>query len=364
VSSPASSSAEELIIGTYTERLPHVDGQAEGILSCRYEAGTIGPVRVLASTRNPSFLVISPDGRRLYTVNETVEFEGQPGGGVTAFARDPRTGDLSLLNSRPSGGVEPAHLELDPSGRFLLVANYRSGSVAVFRLEADGSIGPMTDHVQHQGSSVHPVRQSGPHAHMIMFDPRDGDVLVPDLGIDAILCYELSDEGKLAERPERRISTAAGGGPRHLAFHPDGAHLLFVNELDNTLIALRREGDGFVPTDTASTLPEGFQGHSQAAAIRVSPSGRTVLVSNRGADSDTIALFRFDADQGSLSPAGFVPTQGREPREFIFSTDGRFVIVASQDSDALVVMEFDEEVAQLHYLSSTPVATPVCLRIV
>jgi 6-phosphogluconolactonase len=364
VSSPASSSPEELIIGTYTERLPHVDGKAEGILSCRYEAGTIGPVRVLARTRNPSFLVVSPDGRHLYAVNETVEFEGQSGGGVTAFARDPATGDLSLLNTRPSGGVEPAHLELDPGGRFLIVANYRSGSVAVFGLEADGSIGPMTDHVQHQGASVHPVRQTGPHAHMIMFDPGTGYVLVPDLGVDAILCYELSDEGKLAERPAQRIKTAAGAGPRHLAFHPDGGYLLVVNELDNTLVALRREEDGFVTSDIASTVPEGFHGHSQAAGIRMSPSGRTVLVSNRGADSDTIALFRFDADQGTLRPAGFAPTQGREPREFIFSADGHFVIVASQDSDALVVMEFDEAGPGLRYRSSTPVPTPVCLRIV
>jgi 6-phosphogluconolactonase len=364
VSSPASSSAAELIIGTYTERLPHVDGQAEGILSCRYEAGTIGSPRVLARTRNPSFLVVSPDGRRLYTVNETVEFEGHPGGGVTAFARDPRSGGLSLLNTRPSGGVEPAHLELDPGGRFLLVANYRSGSVAVFGLEADGSIGPMTDHVQHEGSSVHPVRQTGPHAHMIMFDPGNGHVLVPDLGLDAILCYELSDDGKLTERPAQRITMAAGAGPRHLAFHPLGGYLLVVNELDNTLVALRRDGDGFVTTSIASTLPDGFDGHSQAAAIRMSPSGRSVLVSNRGAGSDTVALFRFDADQGTLEPAGSAPTQGREPREFIFSADGRFVIVASQDSDALVVMEFDEDMPRLRDQSSTPVPTPVCLRIV
>jgi 6-phosphogluconolactonase len=362
VSSPPSVSPEELIIGTYTERLPHVDGQAEGILSSGYADGTIGPPRVLARTRNPSFLVLSPDGRRLYAVNETVEFEGQPGGGVTAFARDARTGDLSLLNTRPSGGVEPAHLELDPSGRFLLVANYRSGSVAVFRLEADGSIGPMTDHVQHEGSSVHPVRQAGPHAHMIMFDPADGAVLVPDLGLDAILTYELSDEGRLLERPGRRIEAAPGGGPRHLAFHPGGGYLLVVNELDNTVAALRREGDGYVTTDVASTLAAGFDGHSQAAAIRISPSGRSVLVSNRGAATDTIALFRFDVDKGTFDLAELAPTQGREPRDFIFSPDGRFVIVASQDSDALVVMEFDEEGPGLRFLSSTPVPTPVCLR--
>ena len=360
--SPASVSPGELIVGTYTERLPHVDGQAEGILSCRYQDGTVGPPRVLARTRNPSFLVLSPDGRHLYAVNETVEFEGQPGGGVTAFARDTGTGDLSLLNTRPSGGVEPAHLELDPSGRFLLAANYRSGSVAVFRLEADGSIGPMTDHVQHQGSSVHPVRQTGPHAHMIMFDPADGAVLVPDLGLDAILTYELSDEGKLLERPGRRIEGAPGGGPRHLAFHPGGGYLLVVNELDNTVAALRRDGDGYLTTDVASTLAAGFGGHSQAAAIRISPSGRSVLVSNRGAATDTIALFRFDVDKGTFDLAELAPTQGREPRDFIFSPDGRFVIVASQDSDALVVMEFDEDGPGLRFVASTSVPTPVCLR--
>ena len=365
MSSPASSSPEELIIGTYTERLPHVDGQAEGILSCRYAAGTIGPPRVLARTRNPSFLVLSPDDRRLYAVNETVEFEGQPGGGVSAFARDPRTGDLSLLNTRPSGGVEPAHLELAPGGSFLLVANYRSGSVAVFRLEADGSIGPMTDHVQHEGSSVHPVRQSGPHAHMIMFDPRNGNLLVPDLGLDAILFYELSDEGKLAELPGRRIATAPWCRPPPPRLPP--ARRAPAGRQRARQHARRAAARGGWLRDHRHRLDacrRDSSGHSQAAAIRMSPSGRTVLVSNRGADSDTIALFRFDPDQGTLRPAGFAPTQGREPRDLIFSPDGRFVIVASQDSDALVVMEFDEDEPRLRYRSSTPVPTPVCLRIV
>jgi len=362
VPSPADSAADELIIGTYTERLPHVDGHAEGILACRFEAGTVGPVRLLAATRNPSFVVLSADGRHLYAVNETVDFEGQPGGGVTAYARSPE-GELSLLNTCSSGGVEPAHLELDPSGRFLLVANYRSGSVAVFRLEADGSIGPRTDFDQHQGSSVDPVRQTGPHAHMILFDPVTGDVLVPDLGLDAVLFYTLSDEGTLTEHPDRRIRTEPGAGPRHLAFHPDGAHLLLVNELDNTVLALRRAGDGFETTAVASTLPGGFTGHSQAAAIRISPSGRTVLVSNRGEDSDTIALFRFDAGQGTLELAGLVPSSGREPREMIFAGGGRFLIVADQDTDALVVMEFSEDEPGLQQISSAPVPTPVCLRL-
>ena len=135
-----------------------------------------------------------------------------------------------------------------------------------------------------------------------------------------------------------------------------------VHELDNTVAALRREGDGYVTTDVASTLPAGFDGHSQVAAIRISPSGRSVLVSNRGAASDTIAVFRFDVDKGTFDLVELASTRGREPREFIFSPDGRFVIVASQDSDALVVMEFDEDGPGLRFLSSTPVPTPVCLR--
>ena len=192
-----------------------------------------GPATLHSSSSAPTAAASTRSTRRSIS-------RGSPARGVTAFARDTRSGGLSLLNSRPLGGVEPAHVELDPGGRFLLVANYRSGSVAVFRLEADGSIGAMTDHVQHEGSSAHPVRQSGPHAHMIMFDPGSGDVLVPDLGVDAILFYQLSDEGKLTERPGRRIAAASGAGPRHLAFHPLGAYLLVVNELDNTLAALRR----------------------------------------------------------------------------------------------------------------------------
>jgi 6-phosphogluconolactonase len=363
VPSAADSASVELIVGTYTEQLPHVDGQAEGILSCRFESGTIGPVRLLAATRNPSFLTLSADGRNLYAVNETVEFEGHPGGGVTAFARDPSTGELTLLSTRSSNGVEPAHLELDPTGRFLLVANYRSGSVSVFSLEADGSLSAETDHDQHAGSSVHPVRQTGPHAHMIMFDPITGDVLVPDLGLDAIFVYTLSSAGKLTEHPDRRIGTKRGAGPRHLAFHPDGTHLFVLNELDNTVVVLQRAGDSFKTIHVASTLPAGFTGHSQAAAIRVSPSGRTVLASNRGEASDTIALLRFDADHGSLELVDSVSSSGREPREFIFSPDGRFVIVADQDSDALVVMEFSDDEPRLSQISSVSAPTPVCLKI-
>jgi 6-phosphogluconolactonase len=353
----------ELIIGTYTQPMPHVDGKGEGILSCRFEGASIGPVRVLAPARNPTYLALSSDRRHLYAVHETATFEDRPGGGVSSFTRDLHTGDLTLLNSKPSGGSEPCHLDLDPGGRFLLVANYGSGSVAVFELEPDGSLGAIVGHAQHEGSSVHPERQTGPHAHMVAFDPYNGEVLVSDLGLDSVRVYALSESGALIERPDRHIEMSAGAGPRHLAFHPDGHHLFVVNELDNTLVAFRRDGERFVPTARASTLPSGFSSHSQAAAVRVSPSGDCVLVSNRGVDSDSIAVFRFGAEVGSLELTQIQPTSGREPREFIFDPDGRFVVVANQDTHSLGVFAFDERACDLQPVATASVPTPVCLAI-
>jgi 6-phosphogluconolactonase len=305
---------------------------------------------------------LSADGRHLYAVNETVAFEDKPGGGVSAFSRDPGSGELALVNTKPSGGVEPAHIELDPSGRFLLVANYRSGSVVVFALEEDGRLGTMTSHIQHEGSSRHPRRQSGPHAHMVVFDPRTGELLVPDLGIDAVLVYILTPEGELVAQRGRSVPVIAGAGPRHLAFHPDGDHLFVVNELDNTVVALLRAEDGFVPTSTVSSLPEGFRAHSQAAAIRVSPSGRWVLVTNRGVDSDSVAVVGFEQGDGSLNLAHMHPTGGREPRELIFTDGGSRVVVANQDTDSIVVFGFDDATGRLELISQTTVPTPVCLR--
>ena len=191
------------------------------------------------------------------------------------------------------------------------MANYRSGSVAVFEIEDDGSLGAMTGHIQHEGASAHPVRRAGPHAHMVAFDPGSGDVLVPDLGIDAVIVYTLTEHGELVEHrgghrahTRRRASAPRISSRRRLS--------LYRQRLDNTLVSLGRNGEKFVPVSTTSTLPAGFDGHSQAAAIRVSPSGNWVLVSNRGVASDSVAVVRFDVDEGTLELAGLQSTYGRE----------------------------------------------------
>lgn len=352
-----------LIIGTYTEQLPHVHGKADGILTASFDpaSGRIGAVTSLAAARNPSYLATSASGENVYAVNETLTFEDEPGGGITAYARDPRTGQLTRLNARATLGDSPCHVTLDRTGRFVLNANYGvdAGSVTVHRIEPDGRLGDLTDHVEHAGSGPDPVRQANSHVHMIASDPVTGDILVSDLGSDTVFVYALDQDGRLSPKAAANLAAVPGAGPRHLAFHPDGRHLFIVNELDSTVCALRREDDHFVVTDGVPTRPADAAGPNLAGAIRVTPSGRHVLVSNRGDDS--LAVLRFDQGAEALSLVGTTPDVGECPRDFIVAPDGRHVIVAGQDNDQLASYAFDDEAGVLRLLHSAVAPTPVCL---
>jgi 6-phosphogluconolactonase len=352
-----------LIIGTYTEDLPHVHGKADGILAASFDpaTGRIGPVGSLIPARNPSYVAASASGENVYAVHETLDFEDQPGGGITAYARDPRTGIVTVLNTRATRGDSPCYVALDGSGRFVLVANYGvgAGSVSAFRVEPDGRLGEMTDHVKLSGSGPHPVRQADPHAHMVASDPVTGDILVADLGSDIIRVYALGGDGHLTPNAAASLDAVPGAGPRHLAFHPDGRHLFVVNELDSTICVLRREDDHFVVAGRVPTRPADATAGNLAGAIAVSPSGRHVLVSNRGDDS--LAVLRFDPAASALSMVGATPDVGECPRDFLVTPDGKHVIVAGQENDHLASYQFDDESGDLRMLHSTIAPTPVCL---
>jgi 6-phosphogluconolactonase len=351
----------QLVIGTYTERLPHVNGKAEGILTADFDpaSGAIGAPRTVARARNPSYLAVSADGRNVYAVSETES----PGGGVAAYARDPGTGGLTLLNTAPSLGPAPCFVSLDRAGRFVLVANYgtEAGSVTVYEAGPHGRLGELTGHVRHHGSGPDPVRQGGPHAHMIVSDPVTGTVLAADLGADAVLAYRLDAAGGLTPDDAARLPAEPGAGPRHLAFHPDESHLFVVNELDNTVCVLRRANGQFTTVGRVSTLPAGEDRPSLAAAIRVTPSGQHVLVSNRGHDS--IAVYRFIPARSALVLLGHAATPGAAPRDLLVTPDGRRVIVACQDSDLLASYPFDDSAGALGEPACVTVPTPVCLAL-
>jgi 6-phosphogluconolactonase len=353
----------QLIIGAYTERLPHVNGTADGILSASFDpvAGVIGPVGTAARTRNPSYLALSASGRQLYAVLETESFGDHPGGGVAAYARDPGTGRLTPLNTVPSLGPAPCFVSVDRSGRFVLVANYGTdaGSVTVYATGPDGRLGDLTGHVPHAGSGPDPDRQAGPHAHMIVSDPVTGAVLVTDLGSDAVVAYQLDAAGRLTADGTGGLAAAPGSGPRHLAFHPGGEHLFLVSELDSTVCVLRRGRPGFAVASRVSTRAAGAAGPNLAAAVRVTPSGRHVLVSNRGDDS--LAVYRFDAGTARLSLLGHAAAPGACPRDLVVTPAGRHVLVACQDGAVIASYPFDDARGVLGAPVSTPVPTPVCL---
>ncbi|WP_348789668.1 lactonase family protein [Leifsonia sp. NPDC080035] len=340
-----------LLIGTYTEHLPHVDGVAPGLLSATFDGTRLSEARLEVPLTNPSWVTASPDGGHVYAVEET----GPDGGIATIELRD---GGLYPRGMDSAGGADPAHVVVHPSGRFLLTGTYGGGTVSVYAIRPDGTLGARTAFVQHEGHGADAARQDAPHVHQLSVDPVTGDVVVVDLGLGEVRWYALSDDGSLELRPEATVVTGASG-PRHLAFHPDGAHALLVNELDSTLDVLRRDGDRFVRVHSVPTRAPGTDGPNLPAAVRVTAEGGTVLVTNRG--DDTVAVFGFDAGSSTADFVAAVPAGGRAPRDLVLSPEGDRVLVACQDSREVTVFAFDAADRSLTPLGSQEIPTPVCL---
>jgi len=348
-------------VGTYTQQLLHVHGQAEGILVYHLDRGTgaLEYVSTASGVVNPSFVTVTPDHRYLYAVQEVDEHEGQPGGAVTAFAIDQPTHALRPLNHQSTHGAHPCYVSLDGSGRWLFVTNYSGGNLAVLPILEDGSLGPATAVVQHEGSSG-----QAPHPRAILPDPSNRFVLVPDAGLNRVYVYRLDAEpGTLTPNDPPWAQLPPGTGPRHLAFAPRGGYLYTINESGSTLSAYAYDAEQGVlhELQTVSTLPDGFTGRNSCADIHLDPSGRYLYGSNRGHDS--IAIFAVDSLTGQLRLAGHMATGGRTPRNFAIDPGG-LLLAANQDSSTVVVFRIDPTTGALVSGRVVPVPTPVCLCIV
>jgi len=358
--------AMRVYVGTYTATSPHAHGKSEGIYTNQFDpaSGRLTRVHTTSGVVNPSYLALDPRHRYLYAVDEVEESDGQPTGGVSAFAVDSASGALTFLNRQPSHGTAPCHVSVDRTGRFVLVANYGSGSVAMYPIEDGGGLGAASDVVQHVGSSVNPERQQGPHAHSINLDPDNHFALVCDLGMDKIMVYRLDlAHGKLVPNDPPSAAAKPGAGPRHLAFHPNARNAYVINEIASTLTAFAWDGarGALREIQTVSTLPVGFTGSSHTADVHVAPSGRFVYGSNRGHDS--IVGFAIDQQTGALTYAGHASTLGRTPRNFAIDPSGTFLLVANQDTDTVVTFRVDPETGQLSPTGQMAnVPTPVCLK--
>jgi len=351
-----------IYVGTYTKTLPQVPANSEGIYLYRLdpESGALGLVRVTPGVVNPSYLALSPDQRFLYAVNEVLELDGQVGGGISAFAVNPANGELTFINRQSTQGGDPCHLSVDDSGRWVGVANYTGGSVALFAANGEGGLGPASDFHQHAGGSILP-RQTEPHAHSINLDPANRFALVCDLGLDQVLTYELDrNNGKLVRKGA--VSVSPGSGPRHFAFHPNGRNAYVINEIASTITALTYDAatGHLTAGQTVSTLPADFVGENSTADIHVHPNGKFVYGSNRGHDS--IAIFAIDEASGDLTAVGHESTRGRTPRNFAIDPTGQFLFAANQNTANVATFRIDPERGTLSFAAESSVPTPVCLK--
>jgi 6-phosphogluconolactonase len=351
-----------VFVGTYTE--PE-GSPSEGIYVYRMDpsSGEL-TLEMVKGVVNSSFLEIHPNRGYLYAVNEVQSFSGQAGGGVSAFSINPVSGELTLLNEQFSQGKDPCYISVEQTGRFALVANYTSGSVAMFPIQKDGRLGPASTVIRHSGSSVHPERQTGPHAHCILPDPTNRFAIVTDLGLDKLLIYRMDlERGKLHKHAE--VDVQAGAGPRHLTFHPNSQYAYLINELNATLLGYRYHADSgmFEELQTVPALPEDFNGENLCADVHVSPNGKYLYASNRGHDS--IVCFLIDEKTGRLTYQSHTSTGGREPRNFAISPDGTFLLVANQKTNNIIIFKIDPASGQLlktkHHVE---VSMPVCLKFV
>ncbi|MDB6069346.1 MAG: 6-phosphogluconolactonase [Verrucomicrobiales bacterium] len=325
--------------------------------------GTLTEPVVAAETASPSFLAIHPDGKFLYSVGESAT-KGKKGGPVSAFAINKADGTLKLINQADSGGDGPCHISLDATGRMAMVANYGGGSVASYQIKDDGSVsGPVT-FAQHEGSSVNPQRQKGPHAHSFNRSPDNRYGFVCDLGLDKVLTYQI-DPAAGSFKLAGETVLPPGTGPRHFAFHPSGKFAFVNGEMLMNVSTLTYAADSgkFTLVSSASTLPPEDQdkpGFSTAETV-AHPNGKNVYVSNR--THDTIAVFSCDPETGKLTLIQNAPAGGKIPRNFSLDPTGRWMIVGHQDSNTAVVLKVDPDTGKLSPTDTKiKVGGAVCVR--
>ncbi len=362
-------------VGTYSNPQGAEGGAGHGkgiyLFAIDRASGALTERALFPNPNNPSWLAFHPSRTHLYAANETAAFEGAHSGSVSAYAIDASTGGLTLLNTVSSQGAGPAHLSVHPSGRYVLVANYAGGTVAVLPIGARGELAPATDVHQDQGSipSRRPTTAppgsfafSGhdrPHAHMIQSDPSGNFVLSADLGLDRILIWKFdAEKGRLSPNTPDSASLPSGDGPRHFVFHPNGRLVYSLQEESSTIVVFDYDTQrgALAPRQTVSTLPKAFTGTSYTSEIAIAPGARFLYAGNRLHDS--IAWFAIDRS-GALTFAGEEWTRGDYPRSFTIDPSGNFLFCCNQRGDAIATFRINRRTGALAFTNQyTPVGTP------
>lgn len=341
--------------------LPPGNGRGIHIFEIDRMTGAMTPIGEYELGTSPSCVVINDAGTRLYSANETDRVGEEKEGTVSAFAISRTDGKLKLLNTVRSGGAGPTFVSIHPSKKFLLVANYFGGSVAVLPILEDGRLGVATD-IKNDAGKIGPAKaKNAPpgsfafsghdrtHAHMVQADPSGKFVLHVDLGLDKIFVWEFNDkQGTLAAVENATFSLPPGDGPRHFYFHPNGRWFYSIQEEGSTIVVFDYDAKSgkLKSRQTISTLPPGFAGSNFCSEILVSRDGKFVYAGNRLHDS--IGIFSV-SDDGTLKYVGEEWTRGNYPRSFNFDPTGKFLYCCNQRGDNIAVFAVDREKGDLKF---------------
>lgn len=361
--------AKEFLVyfGTYT------NGLSQGIYVSRLDSktGTLSDPVLAAETPSPCWVSISPDEKYLYAANSVNSFDGVKNGEVSAFSIDAKSGQLTLINAKPSGGVGPCYVSTDASGRVLMAANYQGGNVKSFLIDANGGIGADGTFSQHTGQGVNKNRQESPHAHYIAMDPNNKFALVCDLGLDKVVVYALDTKSGALNLKSGLTPTTVppGSGSRHLVFSRDGKYVHVINEMACTITTLKwNKKDGSLdPVETVSVLPSNLprKDNFTGAEILVHPSGKYVYATVRGAGSDLVSVFAADSKTGKLTWLQSIGSGGEVPRGLGIDPTGHWLITGHQKSHNAVEYAIDVKTGMLTPTGrELKLGAPVCVQFV
>lgn len=327
------------------------------------ETGKLKLLHRTIDAENPFYLALAPNQKHLYAIRAK-QFGGKEPEQVAAYEISGRTGQLKVLNRQSALGSAACYLDVDATGKTVLVANYVTGSVASLPVKADGSLGEASSFIQHAGSSADPARQKGPHAHCIVVSPDNRFAFAADLGLDQVLSYRLdAAKAKLVPNSPPFARSPSGAGPRHLTFHPSGKQVYVINELSNsvTLFAYDAESGVLIEKQTISTLPKEFAGKSYCADLKITPNGRFLYGTNRGHDS--IAAYRLGAD-GHLTLLKIEPSLGKGPQNLAITPDGKWLLCANMPGNNVAVFQIDQETGGLTSVGPPlSMPSPSCIRV-
>lgn len=339
-----------IVVGSYAS------ADAPGIKTYAFDlaTGRADSLAAVCGVSNPSYLAVSADGTRLYSVGEDAGVSST----INALSLDKSTGKMALEQSVPAGGGAPCFIALTPGEKNVVTANYLGGSVSVAPLDSAGRVAGTPSVIQFYGRGADSLRQEQPHLHTVAFTPGGSKMLATDLGKDVIYVFDM-DGGAPAATPADSVMLRPGSGPRHIAFAQGGRHAYLINEISGYVTTLRCDSV-ITPVQYVVCDSLGAQGSGD---IHISPDGRHLYASNR-LKGDGISIYDIDSDTGLLTRKAYQPT-GSHPRNFAISPDGAYLLVACRDDDKIQVFARDEATGMLTDLGHDIITPkPVCVKFV